>query len=76
MKTLSILCAAVLLSGLAPAQSYLPLRNDSTMKIPPEIRMKAYAFDLRDVTLLEGSPFKHAMEKDAAYLLQLDPDRL
>lgn len=76
MKTLSFICAAVLIAGLAPAQSYLPLRDDPTMKITPEIRMKAYAFDLRDVTLLEGSPFKHAMEKDAAYLLLLDPDRL
>ncbi|MCC6395661.1 MAG: glycoside hydrolase family 127 protein [Bacteroidetes bacterium] len=81
MKTLSLripafLLATVLIAVPAPAQSYLPVSDDAAMKIKPAIRMKAYAFDLRDVTLLEGSPFKHAMEKDAAYLLQLDPDRL
>ncbi len=36
---------------------------------------KAYAFELRDVHLLD-SPFRSAMERDAAYLLSLKPDRL
>jgi len=46
------------------------------MKVIPAVPLKAYAFDLRDVTLLDGSPFKNAMEKDAAFLLSLEPDRL
>lgn len=37
-------------------------------------KIKAFAFDLDRVTLLE-SPFKTAMENNAAYLLALDPDR-
>ena len=31
---------------------------------------------LADVRLLEGSPFKNAMDRDAAYLLTIEPDRL
>jgi uncharacterized protein len=39
------------------------------------IQLKAKAFDLGDVRLLEG-PFKRAMSLDADYLLRLEPDRL
>ncbi|EHQ30634.1 glycoside hydrolase family 127 protein [Mucilaginibacter paludis] len=59
----------------AAAQSYVPELNDSRMKIKPTIQLQAYSFDLQDVRLLE-SPFKQAMEKDAAYLLSVEPDRL
>jgi len=44
-------------------------------KIKPVVALKAMPFALEDVRLLDG-PFKHAMELDAAYLLQLEPDRL
>jgi len=40
-----------------------------------EIRKKAAAFRLDQVQLLD-SPFKRAMELDAAFLLALEPDRL
>lgn len=67
----------LLLSGAAhvKAQSYVPELNDNRMLIKPTVAMKAYSFDLRDVHLL-ASPFKEAMEKDAAYLLSVEPDRL
>jgi uncharacterized protein len=39
------------------------------------IPLRAYAFDLRDVRLLDG-PLKHAQELDRRYLLSLDPNRL
>ncbi|MGD0037828.1 MAG: beta-L-arabinofuranosidase domain-containing protein [Bacteroidota bacterium] len=58
------------------AQSHVPVKNSMKIKVAPVVPLKAYAFDLRDVTLLDGSPFKNAMEKDAAYLLSLEPDRL
>lgn len=58
------------------AQSYVPVKNFVKIKVAPVVPLKAYAFDLRDVTLLDGSPFKNAMEKDAAYLLSLESDRL
>ena len=38
-------------------------------------KMGAFAFPPLDIKLLDG-PFKKAMELDAAYLLELDPDRL
>jgi uncharacterized protein len=58
------------------AQSYLPEKDHSRIKISPAATLQAYSFNLADVRLLEGSPFKHAMDKDAAYLLSLEPDRL
>jgi hypothetical protein len=45
------------------------------LKIKPSVPMKATAFALEDVRLLDG-PFKHAMELDAKYVLSLDADRL
>ena len=58
------------------SQAYLPEKNNQKIKVKPAIDLKAYAFNLRDVRLLPGSPFKNAMDKDAAYLLTLEPDRL
>ncbi|HEY5500342.1 MAG TPA: beta-L-arabinofuranosidase domain-containing protein, partial [Bacteroidales bacterium] len=58
------------------AQSYVPEFNNAKVMISPVAPIKAYAFNLKDVKLLDGSPFKNAMEKDAAYLLVVEPDRL
>jgi uncharacterized protein len=69
---LFIISASV--SGLA--QSYVPERGQTMMKVAPVVHLKATGIDLRDVSLLEGSPFKIAMTKDSAYLLLLNPDRL
>lgn len=44
-------------------------------EVVPKIPIMAYPFDLKDVRLLP-SPFLHAMQKDAEYLLSLDVDRL
>jgi DUF1680 family protein len=49
--------------------------SNSVERVKPVVAMKAEAFDLKDVRLLE-SPFKHAQELDRAYLHRLDPDRL
>jgi len=57
------------------AQSYIPEKNYPKMKIKPVIPVKAYAFNLKDVKLL-NSPFTNAMSKDSAYLMLLKPDRL
>lgn len=46
----------------------------SAFKIKNTIPSKATFFPLSDVRLLQ-SPFKHAMDEDAQYLLSLDPDR-
>lgn len=58
----------------ASAQSYVPEWKNNKIKVQPSINIKAYAFNLKDVRLL-NSPFKEAMERDAAYMLTLEPDR-
>jgi hypothetical protein len=58
------------------SQNYVPELNNPKIKIKPVAGINAYAFNLRDLRLLEGSPFKNAMDKDAAYLLQVEPGRL
>ena len=78
MKRLSILllfgsCLAQLTSV---AQSYLPEKANRKIRVQPAIGLQAYAFNLKDVKLLDGSPFKHAMDIDAGYMLSLKPDRL
>jgi len=47
----------------------------STLKVKPNVEIKAYPFHLKQVRLLEG-PFKQAMERDLKYMLSLDSDRL
>ncbi len=44
-------------------------------QVKPVIPIRAHAFALRDVALLDG-PFQHAQELDRAYLLSLDVDQL
>ncbi|MFC5469204.1 beta-L-arabinofuranosidase domain-containing protein [Cohnella suwonensis] len=45
------------------------------LKAQTKAERVAQPFELRDVTLLDG-PFKHAMELNKTYLLELEPDRL
>lgn len=44
--------------------------------IKDKITAEAAAFPLSDLRLSEGSIFKHAMDKNAVWLLDLEPDRL
>ncbi len=48
--------------------------DENTVTVKPEIAIQAEAFDLSDVDLLD-SPFRNAMERNAEYLLFLEPDR-
>lgn len=72
----SIVIPVMLMAFSSFAQSYIPQKNNSHLKVKPVVDLQAYAFDLRDVKLLNGSPFKNAMDKDAAYLLVIKPNRL
>jgi uncharacterized protein len=64
-SVVAISCLLVLAS--IPAQAQTAVRD----RVQPAAR----AFRLEDVRLLDG-PFKHAMTRDAEYLLLLEPDRL
>jgi len=70
-----ILFLLVFYTSFTRAQSYVPEKSNAKVKVKPAVQVKAYAFNLRDVKLL-NSPFKHAMEMDSAYLLSIKPDRL
>lgn len=66
----------LVLSLTMHAQSYVPEFKNARVIVSPVAPIKAYAFTLKDVKLLEGSPFKNAMEKDSAYLMVVEPSRL
>lgn len=76
MKKILVVILLLNVGSLSFGQAYLPEKNNSKIKVKPVIDVNAYAFNLNDVRLLDGSPFKNAMDKDAAYLLTLEPDRL
>ena len=75
LRIAACLAMGVLLVYAAFGQSYVPLMNDSKMKVQPAITPETFAFPLDEVTLSEG-PFHNAMQRDVNYLLELDPDRL
>jgi len=56
------------------AQSFVPDEGEAGISVKNAVEEKAYAFDLKDVRLL-NSPFKSSMETDTKYLLELKPDR-
>ena len=58
------------------AQSLAPEKANAKFKVNAVVPLQAYAFNIKDVQLLSGSPFKNAMDKDAAYLLTIEPNRL
>lgn len=75
MKSIfSILFALVTVTCFS--QGYLPEKNNDKAKVKPVVDLQVYGFNLADVRLLGESPFKNAMNKDADYILSLEPDRL
>lgn len=75
IRIISSLLICLALTQYATGQSYVPLLNDTKMKIQPAFTPETYAFPLGAVKLLAG-PFNDAMQRDVDYLLQLEPDRL
>ncbi len=61
---------ATLPAAFAAAEPQSPSKSVKSVVAP-----RANAFRLADVRLLEG-PFRRAQERDAEYLLRLEPDRL
>lgn len=67
-------CGAFFLN--AYSQSYVPEKNNPKIRVKPVANIEAYAFNLKDVRLLPGSPFKNAEDRDAGFLLSIDAGRL
>jgi uncharacterized protein len=60
---------------IACAQNYTPELNNTFFAVQPVVPVKAWSFNTADVRIT-GGVFKKAMEMDAAYLLEIEPDRL
>ena len=78
IKLKKIACTLTLFlsaTGLCNAQSYIPEKKNTKVKVQPVVQVKSFAFPLNDVKLLQ-SPFGKAMQLDSAYLILLSPDRL
>ena len=71
----ALLLLSILYSSDIKAQNYLPQFADNRIKVKNVTPIKAFAFDLSEVSLLE-STFKTAMRADEAYLKIIEPDRL
>ncbi|MFT3946558.1 MAG: glycoside hydrolase family 127 protein [Agriterribacter sp.] len=73
---ISVAVLFLFFSHFVTAQSYVPEKNNTAVKVKPAIAINAYAFNLADIRLTGNSPFRNAMQKDSAYLLLVAPDRL
>jgi uncharacterized protein len=58
-----------------PVLSQYPGQHSRKIKAEMPVNPKAYSFNLDEVSITSGI-FRNAMEKDMAYLLTLEPDRL
>jgi len=76
MKRTNWLCAVLLLAacGMAGTADTL-VRGVAQIAVQPKAPMKAWAFDLTRVRVLDPR-FLRAQEADAKYLLSIDVDRL
>jgi len=68
-------CLFGLIICIEPAVRADTLEANLPLKVKDKAPQHVYAFNLRDVRLME-SPFKTAMELDSKYLLSLEPNRL
>jgi DUF1680 family protein len=75
MKKIFLFSVILTVQTYAFAQSYSPGRSNGKMKVGPDVPIRAYTFNLQDVTISDAS-FKTAMEADVRYLLAIEPDRL
>ena len=57
------------------AQSVYPGQHNGKIKLPLKGEVKSYAFDMKDIRLLE-SPFTENRERESKWILSLDADRL
>lgn len=71
ISSLTVIAAAVVLAAAAVSAHAAPASDVAE----PPADLRARSFELSQVRLLDG-PFKEAMERNADYLLRLEPDRL
>lgn len=74
-KVLVILLCTTILFPIVIAQSVYPGQHAEKISLPLQGEVKAYAFDLKNIRLLD-SPFKQNMERDSKWIMSLKTDRL
>lgn len=74
MKKIFVI-AAIVTACSTQAQSIYPGQHEGKIKLPVTAKIKAYSFDMKDVRLLP-SPFTENMERNAAWILSLDANRM
>ncbi|MDK2842589.1 MAG: uncharacterized protein PWQ17_2095 [Anaerophaga sp.] len=72
--SLTLFCL-VFFSPFIVAQSVYPGQHEGKITLPLQGEIKAYAFDLKDIRLLD-SPFRQNMERDSEWIMSLGTDRL
>lgn len=75
MKRVSLFICFLSCCLCAGAQSVYPGQHEDKISQPLQGEIKAYAFDLKDIRLLD-SPFKDNMQRESNWILSLDVDRL
>ncbi len=74
-KIVLTLFCIVVFSPFIMAQSVYPGQHEGKIILPLQGEVKAYAFDLKDIRLLD-SPFKQNMERESKWIMSLATDRL
>lgn len=75
MKQRTVCIFALILAAHLTALTISHADANSKIKVANKVALKAWAFDLKDVRLLDG-PFRDAMLRDQKFLLSIDADRL
>lgn len=75
MKKIIVFFFSFVFTSSALCQSVYPGQHQEKVKLPIQVPIKAYAFDMKDVKLLD-SPFKENMTRDSEWILSLPVDRL
>jgi len=75
MKQLIIIISMLFFACAVKAQSVYPGQHEGKIKLPLKDEIKVYAFDLKNVRLLD-SPFKQNMERESKWILSIGVDRL
>lgn len=70
-----LFCCNVFCCNTINAQSVYPGQHGKKVQMPVKGEVKAYAFDMHNVRLLE-SPFKEAMKRESDWIFSLGTDRL
>ena len=74
-KIIVVLFCITVFFPAVEAQSVYPGQHEGKITLPLQGEVKAYAFDLKDIRLLD-SPFKQNMERESKWIMSLGTDRL